>query len=406
MTRSLNICLISYFPPQRGGQGGIATYTYNLALGLAKLGHHVQVITQDWGDDTVDEIGGVRVYRVSIPAPSWRRGTYFINWRFYETRQILLWNLQVSQVVRRILASEPLDVIQSQEYQAPALFTALRQRQIPMVVRLHGPAYLCRQISGVPAGWSRWDTQISERLEYHMMRCAQAVTSASRKLAEDVAKQWRFDAAAVQVIPNPIDYELFCPAEGTADDDILLYVGRISRLKGVETLIEALPTILGAFPNIRVRLVGKDHPSGPNGSSMTGYLRLRLRDLGIPETTIGFVGPLEWSTLPTVYRNIAICVIPSFYENFPNTCLEAMASGCAVVASAVGGIPEIITDQVDGLLVPPGSPEALAAAVVRLLSDPPWRRQLGMRARATICDRFSAEVICAETERVYRSLLV
>lgn len=271
-------------------------------------------------------------------------------------------------------------------------------------ISAHTPAYLCRQISGIAVGWSRWDTQISERLEYYMARCARVLTSPSRKLAEDVAKQWCFDAATVRVVPNPIDHELFCPAEETADDDILLYVGRISRYKGVETLIEALPAILKAFPEIRVRLVGKDH--GPDGMSMINHLRQRLRDLRVPEMTVEFVGPLEWSALPAVYRNAAVCVIPSFYESFSYTCVEAMASGCAVVASAVGAIPEIITDQVDGLLVPPSSPEALAAAVVHLMSDPALRRQLGMRARATTRDRFSTRVICEETERVYRSLLV
>lgn len=67
--------------------------------------------------------------------------------------------------------------------------------------------------------------------------------------------------------------------------------------------------------------------------------------------------------LPAEYRNAAVCVIPSLYENFPNTCIEAMACGYAVVASAVGGIPEIITHGVDGLLVAPGRPDALAAAI-------------------------------------------
>jgi len=81
-----------------------------------------------------------------------------------------------------------------------------------------------------------------------------------------------------------------------------------------------------------------------------------------------------------------------------------MACGCAVVASGVGGIPEIITDQVDGLLVPPNSPEALAAAVILLLSDPPLRRRLGDRAQATVRDRYSRAVICAETVRAYRSV--
>jgi glycosyltransferase involved in cell wall biosynthesis len=97
--------------------------------------------------------------------------------------------------------------------------------------------------------------------------------------------------------------------------------------------------------------------------------------------------------------------VPSLYENFPYTCLEAMACGCAVIASAVGGIPEIITNEVDGVLVPPGSPEALAGAILRLLSDPMLRRRLGERARATISARFNREAICAQTVQAYRAVV-
>jgi glycosyltransferase involved in cell wall biosynthesis len=138
---------------------------------------------------------------------------------------------------------------------------------------------------------------------------------------------------------------------------------------------------------------------------MVGHLRLCLANLGVPEAAVEFTGPVDRDRLPALYASAAVCLIPSLYENFPYTCLEAMACGCAVVASAVGGIPEIITDQVDGLLVPPACPEALAAAVSRLLSDPPLRRQLGAQARSNVCNRFSRRVICAETVRAYQSLL-
>ncbi len=82
-----------------------------------------------------------------------------------------------------------------------------------------------------------------------------------------------------------------------------------------------------------------------------------------------------------------------------------MACGCAVVASAVGGIPEIITNGVDGVLVPPESPEALATAIVSLLSNPELRRRLGERARTTVRQRFNRQAICAQTVEAYRSLL-
>jgi glycogen synthase len=402
----LNICLISEeFPPETGW-GGIGTYAYNLALGLAAQGHGVHVIARGWGKYHVQTVGDVRVHRVSIPEPSWRRGTHFLNLHFPETRQILFWSLRANQAISRISAAEGLDVIESSEYHAQGLIAALRQRRVPMVVKLHSPAYLLSRVNGTLVGGSQWDARISERLEYSLAQQARMVTSPSRQLAEEVARTWSLDRKSVRVIPNPIDDELFQTRDDAVPETLdVVYVGRVERRKGVETLIEALPAILNDFPRARVRLVGKDHPSGPGGMSMSDHLRQRLKDLRVPETAVEFHGPVDRAALPGVYGAAAVCVIPSLWENFPYTCLEAMASGCAVVASASGGIPEIISDEVDGLLVPSHCPSALATTVTRLLSDPPLRRLLGARARATVRDRFSRRVICADTIHAYKSLL-
>src|SRR4029450_7410350 len=102
---------------------------------------------------------------------------------------------------------------------------------------------------------------------------------------------------------------------------------------------------------------------------MTEHLQRKCRALAIPDDAVRFVGRVERATLPEVYRSAAICVIPSLYENLPYPCLEPLASGCAVLASEAGGIPEIVTTEVDGLLVPPGNASALAAALGRLFAD-------------------------------------
>jgi glycosyltransferase involved in cell wall biosynthesis len=402
----MNICLISEeFPPETGW-GGIGTYSYVLALGLTELGHRVHVISRSWGEDSCRDLGGVRLHRLSVPEPSWRRGTYTVNTYFYATREILYWNYRVSQLVRRIHADEKLDVVESPEFHAQGLWTTLGQRRVPVVVKLHTPAWLCRRLNGVSCGTSsRWDTLLSEHLEYRLARRARMVTSPSRRLADEVARKWRLDARAIRVVPNPVDVDLFCPGEAPPGDRTILYVGRIERRKGVETLIRAMPEVCRSFPGAELRLVGADDPSGPGGSSMVDYLRQRLRELGVAEYAVRFVGRVERAALPDVYRSAAVCVIPSHFENFPYTCLEAMASGCAVVASGVGGIPEIITHEVDGLLVPPGSPEILAAAVNRLLGNPSLTDRLRRQAPATVRSRFSRAVVAEQTAGVYRTVL-
>jgi starch synthase len=109
--------------------------------------------------------------------------------------------------------------------------------------------------------------------------------------------------------------------------------------------------------------------------------------------------------LPAHYRRAAVCVVPSRWDNSPNTVYEAMGCGTAVVASRVGGIPELVTDGETGLLVPPDDPAALAEAVVTLLADPDRRARMGYRARAQALARFESATIAAQTLALYREAL-
>jgi len=402
----LRIGVVSEEYPSETGWGGIGTYTYNLARGLAASGHRVHVITRGWGAEGVEEAEGVLVHRVAVPNPSWRWGTWWINQRFRETREILLWNLGVRRAVQRIVSEDGLDVIEAPEYHAQALVASLGLGRIPMVVRLHLPAYLGRQVSSVTSGNSRLDTLISEKVEYWMVRRAAIVVSASRSLAEEVSKHWRIRPNSIRCIALPIDDDLFCAAGSESRDDrTILYVGRLSRLKGVETLAQAFAAVRRLCPGARVRFVGNDHPSGPGGTSMLAHLRRLLQQAGVPDEDVEFTGPLHRASLPAVYRQSAVCVVPSFYESCGYTCLEAMACGCPVVASAAGGLREIVDDEADGLLVPAGSPASLAQAVVRLLTDPGLRGRLSERARVTVRERFARSVVCDQTVAGYKSLV-
>jgi glycosyltransferase involved in cell wall biosynthesis len=403
--RRLNICLISEeFPPETGW-GGIGSYSFIVARGLAALGHRVHVIARCWGVRRLEQIDGVQLHRIPIPEPSWRRGTWFINIRFPESRQVLLWSLQASRAVEEIHAREELDLVESPEYHAQGLMTSLRQDRTPLVIRLHTPAFLCRRINGVGFGGSRLDTLLSERAEQWTARRARMITSPSRALADDVAREWTMRPNALQIIPNPIDEELFRPLEHlNGYEPKVLFVGRLERRKGVQTLINAWPDVNRAVPAARLVLVGNDHESGPDGGSMKAHLLACLKEAGVAQESVRFVGGVDRNRLPEIYNSAQVCVVPSLYENFPYTCLEAMACGCAVVASRVGGIREIIEDQANGLLVPAQDRASLAAAIVSVLRSASLRNELGRRARQTVVDRFSRAVVCSQTARAYAEL--
>jgi starch synthase len=118
-----------------------------------------------------------------------------------------------------------------------------------------------------------------------------------------------------------------------------------------------------------------------------------------------FWGHVAHADLPAHYRRAAVCVVPSRWDNSPNTVYEAMGCGTPVVASRVGGIPELVVDGETGLLVPPDDPAALAEAVTTLLADPDRRARMGCTARQQALARFEAATIAAQTLELYRAAL-
>ena len=146
----------------------------------------------------------------------------------------------------------------------------------------------------------------------------------------------------------------------------------------------------------RVSLIGDDGGS-------TELLKRRARELGIAEA-ITFKGAQPRAELPDAYRAASVCVVPSRFESMSYTCMEAMACGRPVVAARTGALPEVITDGVDGLLVPPEDPAALAAAIGRLLLDEAARRRLGEAARARVLSSFSRRIVAARMAGLYEEI--
>jgi glycosyltransferase involved in cell wall biosynthesis len=206
-----------------------------------------------------------------------------------------------------------------------------------------------------------------------------------------VRRRWRL--RRVDVVPNPIDDHLFAPGPEAETAASILVVGRVERGKGQDVLIEALPAIRDAVPEAQVRLVGDD------GGTAVALAR-RAQALGVGDA-VTFEGALAREELPAVYRSATVCVVPSRFEGFGYTAVEAMACGRPVVAARAGGLAEVVRDGEDGLLVAPGDPAALAGAVAGLLADPAARRRLGAAARARVEAAFAARVIAARMAQRY-----
>jgi glycosyltransferase involved in cell wall biosynthesis len=166
-------------------------------------------------------------------------------------------------------------------------------------------------------------------------------------------------------------------------------VGRLAPEKGLGVLVDAM----AALPGCSLLLVG-DGPERPG-------LERRVADLGLADRVefAGWVDP-PWSAR----RTFDVLAVPSFTEGFPLVIVEAMLAGIPVVASAVGGIPEIVVDGDTGLLVPPHDAPALADALRRLLGDPDLRQAMAARCRQVALAQYTAATMAAHFETLYREL--
>ena len=195
----------------------------------------------------------------------------------------------------------------------------------------------------------------------------------------------------VVTIANPVALP---PASAARETALVAFTGRCSAAKGVPELLDAAAILGKRFPALRLELAG----DGP-----LEQVRERAESLGIAGrvTLHGWVGPRQRDDM---LARATVFVLPSHAEALPVSLLEAMAAGCPVIASAVGGIPDVISEGFNGLLVPPGDPQALARAIGSLLADPALAFAMGRAARATIASRFTAERAVDRVGRIYSNL--
>ena len=171
-------------------------------------------------------------------------------------------------------------------------------------------------------------------------------------------------------------------------------VGLLAERKGYEYLIRALAALLPDVPSIRLVLIG--------GGEQEQYLRTLADELGLTP----YVHFLGWrGDVPDLLSVLDLYVQPSLTEGLPHTVVEAAASGLPIVATRVGGIPEVIQDGISGVLVDPRDATGLASGITRLLADPATRQALGSAARLWCLEHFSADAMARRYEALYLSLL-
>jgi D-inositol-3-phosphate glycosyltransferase len=224
------------------------------------------------------------------------------------------------------------------------------------------------------------------------------------------------DPARIESIPCGVDLELFQPKsrrEATAylnmpeEHRMVLFVGRIEPLKGVDVLIRAMSMVVQKHPELRDQLClciigGEAEASPENMDREMRHLQEMREGLDIADV-VAFLGKREQTALPYHYSAAEVCVVPSHYESFGMVALEAMACGTPVIASRVGGLTFTVKDGHTGFLVPSDDPGALADRLSLLLTNPRLRRDMGEHA-AELATRYGWSSIAGQIVTTYRDL--
>jgi D-inositol-3-phosphate glycosyltransferase len=239
-------------------------------------------------------------------------------------------------------------------------------------------------------------------VEEHVVASADRVIASSEHERQSLVELYRARRERVAVINGGVDLRLFRPLDRAIararlglDGEIVLFVGRMDRVKGLDVLLRAI-ALLRHRPSLKLVVVG--------GSGQEEELR-RCRALADRlDLDVLFRGAIPQEELPSYYNAADVLVVPSHYESFGLVAVEALACGTPVIGSMVGGLPTVIHDGENGLLVPWRRPEAFAEQIARLLDDPSLRAALSANARPSVLC-YSWETVAARVATLYQEVV-
>lgn len=392
----MKIAFISYECHPDTAAGGIATYVLQASTMLQSRGHSVEVFTASQYRSGVEtRPDGLAIHRVMVS-----------NKKDFSD--------QVAPVFAERHRVVTFDVLEGPDYRADAIGAIYLVPSIPFVVRLHTPCCVLRQqraseTSGfrarlrgaIGAVNQRMNPGSIETLEKKQALKADIISSPSKALGKRLQNYWKLDPQKIQYSPNPYDPPpniLAIPIE-KRESKIVTFIGRLEFRKGVLDLAQAIPTVLGRFPDAKFIFVGEFQRSPDPERNMKEYIEDELKHY---HRSIEFTGVIANDVLHTVLDQTDVCVFPSLFDNFPLVCLEAMAAGRAVVGSSAGGMAEIINSDAVGRLVPPQNPEKISQKVIELLQSPELRVQIGIAARRRIIEKYGPNHVGVLLERSYQ----
>ena len=358
---------------------GMGFYVWNLSRYLTSQGHQVQIITRGKpGQESHEVINGITIWRPFF-APLY-------------PFHVHLHSLFVSTYINKLEAET--DLFHCHSPLVPPIKT-----KRPAMLSFHSTIpedVKSTKLNGWHTFLMKLQVPVSYRLEMENIKRATAVNAISPHVAQ-ILHRYPYCPKDVPVVWNGVDTNIFKPMiEYPLKNDFILTVGRLGPGKGMEDLVDAIYFISRQKRAIKLVITGE----GP----LKHFLEQRVNAYGLKES-IRFEGHIsDRNHLIHLYQKTSLFVLPSHHEGLPTVMLEAMACGCPVLATDVGGVPDIIKDGVNGVLIPAKDSRRMASVIQSLLADPEKLYEMGVQARETVEERFSWDKIGKNFIDLYSSI--
>ncbi len=389
--------------------GGLANYTYKLAKWLLAQGHVVKVYIPSGPSNDPDHFmyEDIEVERVKIKDYSWliryqlnRVGLGFL------ISDKLKYNIQFRQYAlalkKRILSDHKQKSIDIIHYPHLAGYAFYRPKKIPSVVRLSSSTMLCQQMGGY--GSSNLQIEVQARFEAAAMKKADVVFGPSRMIAGITEPQI---GKTIQIIETP-----YVKPEGALDESVyrqllagkcyVLFFGTISLIKGVGTISKIIYPLLKENPGLHYVFVGKQQNNQVDRKTLWDKL---VENAAEYADRVIYIPSLRHPALFPVIQNATLVTLPSRTDNFPNTCIEAMANKKIVIGTKGNGFDQLIDHGKNGFVIDVDDHCDLLTKINEVLAMDPIRRQQMENAAAQRTEALHPDVVLGQLVELYKHII-
>ena len=415
----MRICLLTYRGnPYSGGQG---IYIYYLSREFQRMGHEVEVIASAPLPEVSEGVilHQLRSSSIYHPGGSFRKNLPKVR------KPVDLYELCASRLgifaepwafsfrayakIKELCKQRRFDIIHDNQGLGYGLLL-MKRLSIPVIATIHHPLPIDRQADLEQANGLRERWRVKKfysfiRMQAFVARRLDRVITVSQSSAKDTRLFFKVPADKLRVVYNGIDTEIYSMNEEASQnrDGLIMVANTDDRKKGVLYLLQALQLLREDKIKLTIVDDAERHSSyiedvGPLPSY--GFKLVRKLNL---DGMVHFTGRLTHEELAQHYSAAQIAVVPSLYEGFGIPAAEAMACGTPVIATTGGALPEVVGDA--GILVPPRSADALAAAIKQLLNDKQAQRQMSEAGRKRVREKFNWEQAAIKTLEVYQEVL-